>query len=485
MDRVVITVLLAGVATAGPSLHLEGRADESDRKGRFSLRQSGDRWTLVQPDGSPTFLLALNHLAPPFFAGVISGASGLYPCHAYDALCHQAGLFETKYHSNWSAATEDFIAASISWGFNSAGYEFVPATGISWPYIPDLFVTNASHIFARSATANQSFPDVFSGEFNATTDARVSAWILEDQHIGQPRVLQDVVGYYLEDQPIWNVSAARREYRESGEATDWVVAMRGLPGTAPGKVAYVSWLQAHYQDKGGFSAAVSVYSLPPSVQTWEQVRAWPFSNLDVLSESVVADDDLFLGVVADKYFAVACAAIRRHDPAALVFGQRFLGNDAPATVLAAAGRHFDVVSVQPAPFSFDDVEKVEESADNLQRISRLAGGRPVFVADQSTHYYVPPPELGPNCGTPNPHSGVYPGCARNQSEAGQLYRAYLAALRARDAVVGYAHCQYIDRSVLRGGSESPHLKQGLLDFEGHPHETLVAAVAKANREVGQ
>ena len=50
-------------------------------------------------------------------------------------------------------------------------------------------------------------------------------------------------------------------------------------------------------------------------------------------------------------------------------------------------------------------------------------------------------------------------------------------------VVGYAHCQYINRAVKSAGSTIPSLKQGLLDFDGTPQHVWVNAIAKANAKV--
>jgi hypothetical protein len=50
----VVALLLGGVAGSG--------------SGRFALQSTADGgWTLVRPDGAPTFVLALNHLANPFY----------------------------------------------------------------------------------------------------------------------------------------------------------------------------------------------------------------------------------------------------------------------------------------------------------------------------------------------------------------------------------------------------------------------------------
>ena len=67
------------------------------------------------------------------------------------------------------------------------------------------------------------------------------------------------------------------------------------------------------------------------------------------------------------------------------------------------------------------------------RRSDLAGGRPVFVADQATHFHVPPPALGPGCGAFRNSTGRWAGCARDEAEAGELYAEYLALLAQHPA----------------------------------------------------
>jgi len=446
--------------------------------GRYTLRQKpggADGWTLVTPGGEPTFVVALNHLASPFYYEVIQGANGLTPCRPYDTACLDADLFATAYASNWTRATADFVAKAKSWGFNAAGYEFVPSSNPAdaMPYLPDLFVTNASHIFASSKYGGgAAFPDVFDVAFNASTDRRVAEWVASDQHIALPRVRRDVIGYYFEDQPLWNVTLARRPSRPTNRSgpTDWVAAMRSLPAAAPGKVTYVDWLQGRYRPTlAGLARARIVYNVPAAAApTWKALREWQFTTVDGLDPAVVEDDTAFLGVVADRLFGVAAGAVRKYDPKGLIFGQRFVSHDAPPPVLAAAGVHFDVISVQPSDFSPGDPLSAAASADQLVEISRLAGNRPVFVADEGTHFLE----------TAGAVSVTYPRI--NETEAGRIYADFLADLTARPAIIGYARCQYINRGVTYAGGSLPTLKQGLLKHDGTPHEALVAAITKAN-----
>ena len=88
----------------------------------------------------------------------------------------------------------------------------------------------------------------------------------------------------------------------------------------------------------------------------------------------------------------------------------------------------------------------------------------------------PPGTLQPR-GCPAADSSAHPSCVANQTQAGTMYGRFLAALRARPELVGYAHCQYINRAVQLPSK----LKQGLLNFDGTPHHEFVDAITRANR----
>ena len=174
-------------------------------------------------------------------------------------------------------------------------------------------------------------------------------------------------------------NGAENSTGDNNTAGDWTDYTRSLPEGSPGKTAYVGWLKARYSANGagGLAAARAVYNMPPSVQDWDAVYAYQFNPRLNLSDGVVeADDTAFLGVVADRLFGVGADAVRRHDPAALVFGQRFLSHDAPAPVLAAAGKHFDAIAVQPSNFSYTSDGMQDYSIGFMQQMSILASESP-------------------------------------------------------------------------------------------------------------
>lgn len=223
---------------------------------------------------------------------------------------------------------------------------------------------------------------------------------------------------------------------------DWTEGTRSLPNGSAGKHAYVAWLQARYSapGAGGLAGARVVYNMPASIQDWGSVYTYNFNpRLNLSSADVEADDNEFLGAVADRLFAVGAGAVRRHDPGALVFGQRFLSNDAPPAVLAAAGKHFDAISVQPAHFSFGDDSQAEASVAAMLQMSALAGGKPIFIADQATHF--PEPNAGngtlqPTCGTAY---GKGHSCVATEAAAAAAYAEYLTLVRSRSEFIGYVN----------------------------------------------
>lgn len=89
----------------------EQNAAASTGPGRFSVQRTanGAGWTLVKPDGTPTWLTAVNHLSS-------------FPCMEADKSCLVTDLMANRFHGNWSALAEQFVDDLKSWGFSAAGY---------------------------------------------------------------------------------------------------------------------------------------------------------------------------------------------------------------------------------------------------------------------------------------------------------------------------------------------------------------------------
>ena len=73
------------------------------------------------------------------------------------------------------------------------------------------------------------------------------------------------------------------------------------------------------------------------------------------------------------------------------------------------------------------------------------------MADQATHFVQRKPTgLAAPCFVDE--RGRVRGCAANATAAGALYAEYLSKLRQRPEIIGYSHCQYINRAVCPGST---------------------------------
>lgn len=414
--------------------------------GRFAVQRQGRGWTLVTPDGNPIFITGLNHLTS-------------FPCAYDDKACHDSDLWNNHYHQNWTELAADFVANLKAWGFNSAGYGQSEAGWSMYPHFAHILPTQAS---PDAWPGPFHFTDVFSATFNTTTDAATVKVTRKVQRTGP----QNCVGYYFMDIPLWGL----QDWREGLCLTcHWPGFFRSLNQTTPGKMAWVAFLQDHFgSNSAGLLSASSVYNVSPPAQSWGQLLSDRFLSVNLTSPAVIDCDTAFLGVVAERIYSVAAAAVRRHDPGALVFGDRFIQTDMPLPVLKAAAKYFDVVTVQPQPFSLPSSWAVNHSILAMANVS-LVLNKPVMIADQATHYTDPR----------MPFPAQKP-CAPTEQAAGELYDQYLTGLRATNgAIVGYAHCQYIDRRF----NHENITKQGLLQYSGEPRAELCAAITRANHKV--
>jgi hypothetical protein len=111
------------------------------------------------------------------------------------------------------------------------------------------------------------------------------------------------------------------------------------------------------------------------LQSWEQLAEG--SGLEVTGRQrgsgVEADRNAFLRLVAERYFSICAAAIKRADPNHMVLGARWAGY-VPVPVLKASRDHVDVLS-------FNTYEWVPPY-DLLDTIYRLTG-RPIMITEFS------------------------------------------------------------------------------------------------------
>lgn len=346
-------------------------------------------------------------------------------------------LFEDKYGGDWLNLTPKVLSDFEDWSFNTAGYHSPVTMAEHMPIMRDSYPAPIAYWMGRPA-----YPDVFDPAYREKVEQQMAS------ACAPVRDRANLIGYYWTDTPQWDLGRARSRW-----GTDWVSAIRSLPPSAPGKRRYVAYLHEVCRDAAEMEAYTGGAGLPP-----DGLLGSDFARLDLDCPVVARHDRGFLRTIARQYYRIAFEATRKADANHLLFGDRYLVGDLPPEVLKEALPFVDVLSVQPYEVGFD-----RAFFDDLHART----GKPILICDHAINF--------PTAAHPQT---VWPQCPGEQ-EAAQAYAAYLWALFECPYMVGYHRCQYIDR-VVPGSSL---LKQGFLQADETPYDTLLDQVRRTNREI--
>jgi len=320
-----------------------------------------------------------------------------------------------------------FAAARLRrWGFNTIG---AGSARIAWrqemPFTAMLDLSRQVEL-----PEGQTFPDVFDPAYEsaaAEQARRLCGLLARDRWL---------IGYFTDDELDWAGAAA---------GGSLFYAFLGLADDAPGRAALLGFLKERYQTIERLND-----SWGTEYESFEQVGRLPQVGARVPDR--VHED--FLALVAARYFRTAAQAIRAVDPNHLILGCRF-AQEPPGPVLRAMAGYVDVVSVKHCG---------ERPPVRMLRNLARATGLPVIVSEFSL----------PAAGSP---SGAEEGEPEPDARLAERFEAYVRELMGVPAVVGYHWAQYVD-----SGDRERCGGRGLVDEEDRPHEALVAAAARVNRE---
>lgn len=149
--------------------------------------------------------------------------------------------------------------------------------------------------------------------------------------------------------------------------------------------------------------------------------------------------DRQLADIAHKYYEVTTAAVRRHDSAHLILGDRYNGNlEIPEVVLRAAAEHIDVLSVQYFPGAEEaDWRRMRDDLAHWHAIT----GKPIIIADAGSSA---PTHL---------RSDRWDGLA-SQEARGAHYAGALGAIADEPWLVGWHWCGYLENPARAWGVKS-------------------------------
>ena len=385
-------------------------------------RQNGRDWAIA-PDGRATVLAGVDWVWP---AGFHCEKLGYSPYGRF---------VETNYPSR-EAWADETASRLKKWGFNFLGSgcddKLLAPRGFAHTAMLNVGYRLAHEADRGKAIApglhrpGSAFPNVFHPDFEAVWDrtaARMAARYRNERNL---------LGYYLDNELSWGGISRNRD-------EGMFDAAASCPDSHSAKKALLAFLAENGQD------------LP------RPLSAAP-------SEIKVA----FLAFVAERYFSVAAAAVRRHDPNHMVLGCRFAGLGAHEVVLKAAARHCDIVTFNYYPWADLDRGVVLNRRD----------GRPIVDVFREFHAKVGAPLLITEWSfsaldAGRPCSDGAGQRFRTQAERVEAAELFARTLLSLPFMVGHAWFMWVDQPAL-GFNRYFHedCNYGLVGEDGKPYQAL-------------
>lgn len=416
--RVAAFVVLALVVSGSRGLGAEGA---SSRPG-FSIRQQGETAWLLRPNGEPFFSLGV--------ACVNQGVSR----EEFDRANPGYAAWQHYADANlWAKATLKRLQA---WGFTTVGgwsdFEVLrrSADG-AMAFAPVLHV---------GSTAGAPWWDMWDAHNLARMDAVARDQILPLRD--DPRVL----GYYSDNEiGWWNGILFKMTLEQASTSGQRQRLLRLLSET--------------YQDD--WAALLKDFEPAPGVEGWDSLSRHGLLFLRPGGQGIQVERK-FLGLLAERYYAVVRDLIRKYDPRALVLGDRYQSFYYPEVARACA-RYVDAVSSNLNPHWADG----SFARFYLETLHQLTG-KPVLIGE----FYMCARDN--RSGNKNDR-GVYPVVATQTQRAAGFDRT-LRDLLKTPYIIGADWFQYYDQPT-HGRYDGENFNFGLVDIHDRSYEPLTMTVA--------
>jgi hypothetical protein len=405
--------------------------------GYFHTEKIKDTWWVMDPAGNSFYITGTDHVN---YNAHWCESLGYAPYHRN---CEK--LYGTE--AKWA---EKSIARLASWGFNSLGVGCSPSTRYrGLPYMTMVnFGTNFSSIdYITPKTTWTGFPNVFSPRFPIYCD-KIARQFCEPFK-NDPWL----IGYFLDNELEWFPNTSSGIFADTFK----------LPADHSAKQALVEFFKQRYPDIAGFNRAWNL-----NIKQFDDlltIRRMPGST----TEDTRADQQAFIRLVAEKYFAITTAAIKKADPHHLILGCRFAG-DAP-DIWDITGKYCDIVSVNC--YRNLDLTRgvmVDGFEADLARWYQKAG-RPLMITEWSF------PAL--DAGLPCKHGAGQR--VPTQKDRAFAFTAFQRLLFSTPFIVGSNYFMWADEPELGISSTFPEdSNYGLVDVKDDPYPLLTGDAAKLN-----
>jgi hypothetical protein len=403
--------------------------------GFFRTHHDGKRWWLVDPEGC-AFLSAGMDCVGPNISTMVRGQEDLFQW-----LPDQSGplgeawsgrgtvdflkanllrVYGAEWRAKWEAVTSGLLkAARFNTVANWSDLKFARAARL--PYVlPMRGFPRTSRLLYRD------FPDVFSEEYEeaARRFARQLEEFKEDPFL---------IGYFLSNEPHWAFGKNNLAFE-----------MFATAQSSATKREFVKWIAQRYDaDLARFNTAWNL-----SLTGFADLEGRVFRD----PPSATAEKDLweFSGLMAERFVAVPCDAVKAVDPNHLNLGMRYAW--VSSDLLYRAGQRFDVFSING--YSFPGPPETAEIARR--------SGKPVMIGE--FHFGATDRGL--------PATGIQG--VPDQAGRAKAYRYYVEQGFSRPEIVGLHYFQWFDQAIT-GRHDGENYNIGFLDICHRPYPELMEA----------
>lgn len=236
----------------------------------FRVRKINGRWALITPKGNGFFSMGPNHVA--------------------DGYEQRPFLLTRDYGGDRAKLAAQVVSNIKEWGYNTVGYGGLTESARLIPHFLRFSVEGPA-----SASGKTPYADVFDAAVVSRNRSQARTAALRG--VANPYL----IGYLYNDAALWDLTTSREKSATKQHYVDFI---RSLGSDQPGRMRYEQFLREEY---GTISRLNSAYGTS-------------FSSFGAITESslkasvrpaVIADDNEFLGILAEQFYRTTREALRR------------------------------------------------------------------------------------------------------------------------------------------------------------------------------
>ena len=436
---IVITLWTAVLTAADWPAYEPGPRANATCKGRatgfFHVERIDATWWTIDPLGNAFFILGTDHAN---YGAHWCETLGYAPYHRK---CEKLYGDETK----WAESTLTRLKA---WGFNSLGVN--PSASLLHQNLPHPeFLSLGAEFAAIDAITTKTtwtgFPNVFSPEWPAFCDKRAG-------RLCTPRKNDPwVLGYFFDNELEWHPNTGGGLFADTFKK----------PAGHSAKRALIELLTRRHATPADFNRAWGT-----TIAAFDDLAAMT-ATPNVRSDAARADVTQFIRLVAERYFSVAAAAVRKHDPNHMLLGCRFAGS-APE-VVDIAGRYSDIFSINC--YRNVDLRRgvMADSFEEDLRRWHEQSGRPMMITEWSF------PAM--DTGLPCKHGAGQR--VPTQADRAFCFTVFQKLLLSTPFMVGSNYFMWVDEPAPGISKTFPEdSNYGLVNEDDRPYEALTGAATR-------